>query len=283
MTTPEGLIPDMPIMPDMTSMALNPLPTRIAQATWDFWEALHLMEPSTLLGGIYANKAGYHNTRKNLLDQGLTGDYSIKLPDDKLGPADKAAGIDWTFPDAQAGNYTKIRRYGSRIASAYARRDPRLKGWREVLIQADMDDPPEGFDFVGWFTRTPDATHKWHGHFSILRRYINDTKVYRAMLSILKGQSLSDWLEEEGDMPLNDADIIKVRTAVLQALTTVVPWESAGVGQSAAAQGEGPLSLRKIIEYLIDDIRFSPSPTPVDTEMIRKIVREEIDKTRLTG
>lgn len=290
MTSPEGLIPDMPVMPDMTNMAFNPFPTRIAQGTWKFWEALKILEPATLLGGIYANKAGYHNARQVLLAQGLTNDYSIRLADDKLGPSEKSAAVDWTFPDAQAGNTITIRKYGDRIDTAFHDRDPRLKGWREVLLQADNDPSPEGYDFVNWTTRTPDDTHKWHAHFSILRRYINSDKVYRAMLSILKGQSWQDWLKEEA-MPITEADRPILKSIVLDALDETVPWVSTGVGQSAATAGEGPLSLRKILEYMVDDIRFHATPAKVDVDelilklepAVRSWVRDEINKTRLIG
>lgn len=175
-------------------MAKNPNPALITDALWHFAEACLAMQPGTEYGGIVAtNQDGYHNTRNNLNNQGRTNDYSIRLAADKAGPADKCAGFDWTFPDAQSGRYGTIVKYGERVRSAYWARDPRLNGWREVLIQADTDGDAEGYDFASWSERTPDSSHLWHAHFSVLRQYLNDMNVMNGMLSILAGESLETW------------------------------------------------------------------------------------------
>lgn len=168
-------------------MANNPNPVRVTDALWYFVESCLAMQPGTQNGGTYTDKPGYHNTRDNLYRQGRTNDYSVRLAADKQGPGDKTAAFDWTFPDAQQGRYGTIVRYGARVREAFRRRDPRLFGWREVLIQADPDTSAEGFDFVSWTERTPDSSHLWHGHFSVLRQYLNDYAVMNGMLSILRG------------------------------------------------------------------------------------------------
>jgi hypothetical protein len=176
---------------------LNPAPTVISAEMWRFRTYCLWIEPGSqdVDGGIYANKPGYHNTRKNLLaNPKWRDDYSIRLQADKEGPSDKASGFDWTFRTAQGGNYTRIMFYMDRVEAAFNRRDSRLYGFREVLGQADPDSSAEGFDFVKWFRRTPDDSHLWHIHFSKLRKYINDRRSNNAMLSILSGQSLADWL-----------------------------------------------------------------------------------------
>lgn len=53
--------------------------------------------PSMERSGIYANKAGFHNSRRNHIAQGRTGDYSIIQTLDKQGDDDAAAGIDMKF------------------------------------------------------------------------------------------------------------------------------------------------------------------------------------------
>lgn len=171
----------------------NPDPGRITAALWYFVESCLAMQPGTQYGGTFADKPGYHNTRNNLYNQGRTNDYSVRLAADKAGPGDKCAAFDWTFPDAQSGRYGTIVRYGERVRSAFRARDPRLRGWREVLIQADVDGDAEGFDFTSWSERTPDDSHLWHGHFSCLRQYLNDIAVMNGMLSILAGESLATW------------------------------------------------------------------------------------------
>ncbi|GIJ46529.1 hypothetical protein Val02_34150 [Virgisporangium aliadipatigenens] len=174
-------------------MASNPDPSRITAALWYFVESCLAMHPGTQYGGTFADKPGYHNTRNNLYNQGRTNDYSVRLAADKAGPGDKCAAFDWTFPDAQSGRYGTIIQYGERVRSAYWARDPRLRGWREVLIQADWDESAEGYDFTSWSERTPDSSHLWHAHFSCLRQYLNDITVMNGMLSILWGESLETW------------------------------------------------------------------------------------------
>ncbi len=83
-------------------MASNPNPARITDAMWWLWEQLHALEPRDgALGGIYANKPGYHNTR----NANKATNYSVRDAVDKRGPGDKAAAIDWTFRSAQRGDY----------------------------------------------------------------------------------------------------------------------------------------------------------------------------------
>jgi hypothetical protein len=179
---------------EAVAVAVNPNPDRITDASWWFMEQLLGLAPGTVNGGIYAIKPGYHNTRNNLrAHPAWRNDYSIRLPADRRGPGDKAAGYDWTFPDAQAGDYRRIRMYGDRVRRAFQQRDPRLSGWREVMIQADADAPPEGYDFVTWTTRTPEPAHRWHGHFSELRENLESYPTKQAMLSILDGRSLAEW------------------------------------------------------------------------------------------
>jgi hypothetical protein len=172
-------------------MAANPNPARITAAQWWFIEQLQALEPvDTVFAGAWGNfKPGYHCDRNTLLaTPAWRNDYSIQLAADKRGPGQYGAANDWTFRSAQRGDFNNISKYGGRIAAAHKARDPRLKGWREVLIQADMDKAPEGFDFQSWTTRVPDDTHSWHGHFSELRENVESFDNKRAMLSVLRGE-----------------------------------------------------------------------------------------------
>ncbi len=181
-----------------------------------FQQALLDGEPGTENGGLYANKAGYHNLRRNLPMPGMTRDYSITAPVDKLGPDNKSAGHDWTFPEAQSGNFRRITLYTRRIQSAFWARDPRLHGWREYL--GCLDGVTIGFDFDTWQTRKPDSTHKWHGHFSEHRAFVEswDNKV--KMLEVLGLVATPDggieMLCQHGDV---DTDARNARVAALQA------------------------------------------------------------------
>lgn len=166
---------------------------------WLMGELLKL-EPGSQNGGIYANKSGYHNTRNNHLAN-RPGDYSIQDGIDREGPGDKAGAFDWTFPDAQAGRYATIAKYMSRIvASGQDQDDPRLNGWREFYGQADGDRAVEGWDSRYLVPVTSDSSHLWHIHGSVARKYANDLPTMKALLSVLKGETVSQWLEGEDDM-----------------------------------------------------------------------------------
>ena len=170
-------------------MAPNPNPARITAAMWWLWEQLHALEPpDTALGGIYANKTGYHNTRAG----NKPGNYCVVEPQDKRGPADKAAAIDWTFRSAQRGDYSVIAKYMARImASGKDMNDERLNGWREFYGQADKDSRVEGWDSRYLREVTSDASHLWHIHMSESREHVESLANKDALLSVLKGESLA--------------------------------------------------------------------------------------------
>lgn len=183
-------------------MAENPHPNHITPEMWWFIEQLELLEPAdTVFSGSWGRfKPGYHCDYWQLWNHQVNGvyvwrnDYSIRLPDDKVGGTaleQFGAAVDWTFASAQAGNSTNIRKYGARIRAAWMTRDPRLKGWREILTQGDQDPQADGYDFVAWTERTPDLTHTWHFHFSCLRKNLRTLSVYQGMLAILRGEAVS--------------------------------------------------------------------------------------------
>lgn len=184
-------------------MASNPNPARITAAGWWFMEQLLAFEPGTANGGIYANKSGYHNTRANN-QRDWPGNYSIVDSVDKKGPSDKAAAYDWTFRDAQAGRYTTIIKYTKRLlASAKDMDDPRLNGWREFYGQADQDRQVEGWDTRYLRAATSDPSHLWHLHFSESRAEVESFDNKKAMLSVLRGETVAEWRGQD-DMELTD-------------------------------------------------------------------------------
>lgn len=157
------------------------------------WPGLHALEPTSQLGGIDANKPGYHNTRSRLRARGLWGDYSIRWPADLAGPSDASAGIDWTFPEAHMGGYGNIKKFSRRLLDAGRLKDPRTYALREFYGNADDDREVEGWDFVRKGPASSDPSHLWHIHISLRRKYVNDKKAIDAVLSILKGESYSEW------------------------------------------------------------------------------------------
>jgi hypothetical protein len=155
------------------------------------WDQLHAMEPNSKLGGIYAFKPGYHSTRADN-QANWPGNYSIQDKVDKSGPSDKAAAIDWTFPDAQAGNYSTISKYSKRLYDSG--RDPddhRLDGWREYYGQNDSDPTVEGYDFRYGHNATSDSSHLWHIHLSCDRDKVNSRENMDNLLSVLRGDDVA--------------------------------------------------------------------------------------------
>jgi hypothetical protein len=182
-------------------MADNPSPSYITDEMWWLWERLHELEPSTKLGGIYAAKSGYHNTGQANLDH-WPGNYSVRDIQDRRGAhwRDKASALDWTFPDAQAGHYATIAKYHGRFMAAARARDPRLAGWREAYGQADMDTAVEGWDIRKHQAVTSDRSHLWHIHFSEVREFVNSLINKQALLSVLAGEILADYLARGGKL-----------------------------------------------------------------------------------
>jgi hypothetical protein len=153
-----------------------------------------------MFGGITVNKGGYHSTR-NWLKANKPTDYSIQESIDKLGPADAGSALDWTFSDAQRGDYKTIAKFSKRLYEAGKDKDPRAYPLREFYGNIDLDGTVEGWSYFRDEARSSDPSHAWHIHFSVWREYINDEAAMRSILSILKGE----------DMPLSDSDLAKIK------------------------------------------------------------------------
>lgn len=220
MTTPASAAPERPIETEpagfvevprpavrflaattTTSDPPNPNPARVPDNLWWLWLRLRELEPTSTLGGIYAAKSGYHGTRDENRRK-YPGNYSIREAEDQGGPGDKAAALDWTFPNAQRGNYSTIAKYTKRLlASGKDRNDPRLDGLREFYGQADSDRHVEGWDCRHLVDVSSDDSHLWHLHFSFDRdkvATIAGRRVMENLLSVLAGESLTSWRSRTG-------------------------------------------------------------------------------------
>lgn len=188
--------PDFKLVDRNGKAAPNPNTGDITDAEWWLWLHLHALEPATKLGGIFANKSGYHNTGQANLDR-WPGNYSVRDAPDRTGPFWKthASALDWTFPDAQRGDFTTIDRYTSRLLkSAQDAKDPRLD---MVLVefygQADTDRAVEGWDERDEHAATSDSSHLWHLHLSFIRSKCGDFWGMWALLTVLMGWSVAQW------------------------------------------------------------------------------------------
>jgi hypothetical protein len=167
-------------------MADNPNTSRITAALWRFWEECDALIPGVLLGGIYANKSGYHSSRaENLVNWPWS--YSVRFPLDlDRGPADKARAIDLTMSAANMKLYT------GRLVAAADRNDPRMRPVRSFYGTTD------GVNVVGrirdddtgpYRKATSDTSHLWHDHISIWCAYCADWTALAGVLSVLAGQT----------------------------------------------------------------------------------------------
>lgn len=183
-------------------MVANPNPARITNAMWWLWEQLQALEPvDGALGGIYANKSGYHNTRA-ANDANWPGNYSVVDAVDRRGPSDKAAALDWTFRSAQRGDYSNISKYCKRLmASSLDMDDERLNGWREWYGQTDFDGEVEGWDSRYLRRVTSDSSHLWHIHFSESREHAESYDNKKALLSVLKAEPVAQWRQSKTAVP----------------------------------------------------------------------------------
>jgi len=161
------------------------------------WEKLY---PSAAISGIvgdaaHAARGGYHIS---IQDQ-PSDNYSVTRKDDKAPPGDwprnMASAVDMTL------NLTDMKKCHARLKAAWQNRatDERMKyinawnGW-------DGNGSPGRYDVVTGTVGTASDDHKWHVHLEVRRRYVNDRKAMDAILSVLKGQTLEEYLGDE-DMP----------------------------------------------------------------------------------
>ena len=182
-----------------------------------FWqEASKAIGSDLLLGGIYADKRGYHNRRDNL----PSTDYSVKLAADKRGPADKASAIDLTFKTAQKSDFRNIAKYSTRLYNGMKNRDKRLF-WRgdtnrpvirEFFGNIDLDRDVEGWTFSNSKTgkagpASSDSSHLWHIHISFHREFCDNWEAASGVLDVLLGRPIED---EDEVTPQDKKDIAKL-------------------------------------------------------------------------
>lgn len=160
------------------------------------WTWFSKENPRAQLGGICVAKKGYHSSR-DYNDAYFPGNYSVVIaPDEVTGIlAGYGSAIDLTMQYKVNGVYVDMHKYSKRLLdSSKDPKDPRLDVLREWYGNVGGDGTVEGWDC--WYGRaaTSDTSHLWHIHLSFLRKYCNDLNAMRAVLSVLKGQTYSQYL-----------------------------------------------------------------------------------------
>lgn len=174
----------------------NPDPARITDEMWRLWE--ERPNPAWKLGGIYANKKGYHNTVQTNLAK-WPNNYSVRLVLD-LGNTnrDKARAIDLTMTESEMIKWTRRMKL-----AALDPIDTRLDCIREFYGTLD-GKTVYGLikDSIGgdWRESTADLTHLWHGHVSIFTTFVTHWPSLSRLLSVWRGESFVVW--RTGDMHL---------------------------------------------------------------------------------
>lgn len=158
------------------------------------WEDIY---PSAVISGIVGDLAhrlrgGYHIS----IEDQPSDNYSVKRVDDKAPPGDwprnMASAVDMTL------NLTDMKKAHGRLRAAFQNRnnDPRMKyinawnGW-------DGNDSAGRYDVVTGSISTATDDHKWHIHLEIRRRYVGSRKAMDAILSILRGETVAQYLGED--------------------------------------------------------------------------------------
>jgi hypothetical protein len=171
----------------------------VSAAIQHLFDRLKAGYPAAVLGGIYANKPGYHNKRDNL----PPSDYSVQRPDDQTGPGHVAAGLDVTMHDL-----ADMARMTNRLIDLAFIADHRVLVLREFLGTID-GSYVTGMDVRDQRWITSDDSHLWHVHLSVYRRYADDMAAM---------DDLADAILNSPDQPPEEDDVTPEQWAYIEAM-----------------------------------------------------------------
>lgn len=170
-----------------------------------FWTEFKAHEPSAKLGGIDADKPGYHEKRADIIARGDLDDYSIsQVAADQRGSSYVASAIDITLPD---GPNSKMTLYTGRLRTAALDRDQRLyvrggptlreyigtTNGTSVECYVFTGGVPLGVGSDSGFDSGRSTSHLWHIHLSWIRQHAQDWAALDGVLSVMLGESLTSW------------------------------------------------------------------------------------------
>lgn len=148
---------------------------------------------SAQFSGIVGDQAhqlrgGYHIGRRFQSDD----NYSVVRPDDKGGPDDAAAAIDMTL------NPFDMKVCTNRLVAAFTNvNDPRRK-YLNAFNGTQDGKVARRWDIYARKVSAASKDHTGHIHLEIRRAYVNSMSAMKAILSILKGESVPAYLKSIG-------------------------------------------------------------------------------------
>ena len=240
-THPRGAAPNF----SMDGLPANPNPQRITNALWWLVCMRERLEPASQNGGVLALKPGYHSYGSRLPDHGLgdtATDHSIRRAPDRAGQwwQNFAAAHDWTFPDAQQGDYRTINKYCNRLRNAM--RDPADLRPDDVYAyfigQIDTDRTVEGYNEYRDDEETGDDSHLWHRHDSFRRNIVGNFLAMWKALTIDMGWTYTEWqrsVAEGEDVPLTEPEYDKIAAKVAAKLAADMKTPTSGLAVAARA------------------------------------------------
>lgn len=170
-----------------------------SDALWTLWCVHDRTYSSAVLSGTWAPKPGYHGKRADLPSDDYSSGRDVR--NDDYGPGDMTAGEDVSMNPSDMKTWTK------RLKNAATSNDPRLKFNGEWILR-EFIGTLDGVTVYCWvFTGgVPlgvgadsgpdpgrDKSHLWHGHLSVIRKFLNHMAALQQIASIVSGETLDQW------------------------------------------------------------------------------------------
>jgi hypothetical protein len=163
---------------------------KTTDAVYSVYHYVKAVYAAARYGGGYTFKPGFHASADDNLEH-WPGNYSVAEAINRQEPRGVGRALDITLPLSLMILLT------GRLAAAVKARDPRLRGLREFFGTLDgsvvYGRSHRGPD-TAWYESTADSSHLWHLHLSVFTPFADDWDALDAVLSVLLGESLDDYL-----------------------------------------------------------------------------------------